>query len=312
MMILARLRISWSWVLARSYLPYVWATSSKHLRCSVVLQRAIDALTNVWWQGVKSITQQNCRATSCEAGNSYPGKAVLWVIMMVTFSDIVTCHIFGNSCDLWYTQFNDLLYIMHPWNTGLWEDQSLQIHLVVPNSFFWDAQKIIKKHLPTLLQQAGNFPPKKNMVCYLKLPTWLQMFSGLLDSTWPSDSTVASGSVPRDLPRNVQALPGRPSRALGSAAIDPATSGVRHFLQLKAANDGVGPLDFGGWSNHPKKSWESFHAPFLPMRCHGGKGWDTHVCWREMESTSLHGCNWVLLGNELDWFRRNMADGWTL
>lgn len=147
---------------------YVWATSSKHLRCSVVLQRAIDALTNVWWQGVKSITQQNCRATSCEAGNSYPGKAVLWVIMMVTFSDIVTCHIFGNSCDLWYTHFDDLLYIMHPWNTGPWEDQSLQIHLVV----FWDAQKIVKKHLPTLLQQAGNLPPpKKTMACYLKLPT---------------------------------------------------------------------------------------------------------------------------------------------
>ena len=52
---------------------------------------------------------------------------------------------------------------------------------------------------------------------------------------------------------------------------------------------------------HQKKSWESFHARFLC--CHGGRDFYTCLLEGNMESTSLDGCNWVLLGNDLDLFK---------
>ncbi len=149
---------------------------------------------------------------------------------MVTFSDIATCHIFGIllrisvTCDTPYLTtycISCTLEIL-----GLEENKAYKFtsSYLIPSL---EMPKIIKNIYQKFSNKQETFP---KITCIAtvysqpKLPPDFR-FTGLLDSTWPLDSTVASGNVPHDLPRSVQALPGRPSRAPGSAAIDPATAG---------------------------------------------------------------------------------------
>ena len=195
---------------------------------------------------------------------------------MVTFSDIATCHIFGIllrisvTCDTPYLTtycISCTLEIL-----GLEENKAYKFtsSYLIPSL---EMPKIIQKHLPKILKQAGNFPQN-------------YMYNYCIQSTL--NFHLTSDSPAFLTPRGRWTV-----LWLRETSPTICREACKLFLGDQVGHREVRPLIL------PRLG---IFLDFC-LCCHGGRDFYTCLLEGNMESTSLDGCNWVLLGNDLDLFK---------